>query len=186
MLEIRNLRDLLFSPLQTTQDYEMTDGQTPFLENILDSDWAEMVVGNLLSYLRDSTTVRGPTARKSKSQDALAVVAFIFEDLKKLHPEFKAVNPSNISFGVVIDDLTPKVCLDLKLHYRKLPETIRIKMEKLAFDPTDFPGVEQHAENNGDDDGTTLDDEADEGDPRKKPKKLALTLDISDHAGAVS
>ncbi|KAF9155391.1 hypothetical protein BG015_010041 [Linnemannia schmuckeri] len=107
-----------------------------------------------------------PTARKAKSQDALA--------------------------ARVIGDLAPKICLDLKLYYKKLLEAIRTKMEKLEFDPADFPGVEQHTENNSDcdgitlsDDGTTLDDDADEEDPRKKSKKIVFQLDISDHAGAI-
>ncbi|KAF9150765.1 hypothetical protein BG015_007415 [Linnemannia schmuckeri] len=153
----------------TTQDHEMADGQTPFPEKILDSDWAEIVVGNLLSYvLRHSTTVRGPTALKTTSKDALVEAVLIFEDFKELHREFKAVNQSNIPLGVVIDDSAPKIYLDLKLHYRKLPETIRTKIERLAFDPANLLKAEQHTENNGDDDGTILEDDTDEEDPRKK------------------
>ncbi|KAF9546436.1 hypothetical protein EC957_009785 [Mortierella hygrophila] len=34
----------------------------------------------------------------------------------------------------------------MKLHYRKLPQTIRTKMEKLEFDLTLLPKVEQEAE----------------------------------------
>ncbi|KAF8945772.1 hypothetical protein BGZ47_001972 [Haplosporangium gracile] len=118
MLEMRILRDLFPSPLQTTQGQAMVDKQTPFLEKILDSDWAEMVVGNLLSYvLRDSTSVRGPTTQKFKSQDALAEVMSIFANVKKLHPGSKALNPSDIPLDVVIDDLAPVVCLTMKLHY---------------------------------------------------------------------
>ncbi|KAF9082447.1 hypothetical protein BGX23_012457 [Mortierella sp. AD031] len=136
------------------QGQEPEDGQESFLEKILDSDWAETVVGNLLSYvLRDSTSARGPTAHKSKSQVALAEAVLIFKEFKILYSGFKAVNPSNIPLGVVIDDLAPK-------------------MEKLAFDPADLPEVEQHAEDNGDDDGTTLEDDADEEDPKKKSKKI--------------
>ncbi|KAF9083042.1 hypothetical protein BGX29_003437, partial [Mortierella sp. GBA35] len=155
------------------QGQEPEDGQESFLEKILDSDWAETVVGNLLSYvLRDSTSARGPIAHKSKSQVALAEAVLIFKEFKTLYSGFKAVNPSNIPLGVVIDNLAPKIFLDLKLHYRKLPQTIRTKMEKLAFDPADLPEVEQHAEDNGDDDGTTLEDDADEEDPKKKSKKI--------------
>ncbi|KAF8932755.1 hypothetical protein BGZ58_006833 [Dissophora ornata] len=138
------------------QDREPVDGQGVFLEKIFDSDWAETIVGNLLSYvLRDSTSVRGPTAHKSKSQDALAEAVLIFKEFKKLHPGFQAVNPSNIPLGVVTDDLAPKICLDLKLHYRKLPETLHTKMERLSLDPIGLPEVEQHVEDNGKDDGTT-------------------------------
>lgn len=151
MLEMRILREVLSgSPLTaqdqvtaneqttqyqamdgglTTQDLEANIEPASFLDKILDSDWAELVVGNLLSYvLRDSTSVRGPKARKSKSQDALVEAGLIFETFKNLHPGFKAVNPSNIPLGVVIDDLAPKICLDIKLHYRKLPQTIRAKV----------------------------------------------------------
>ncbi|KAK3814497.1 MAG: hypothetical protein J3R72DRAFT_498322 [Linnemannia gamsii] len=158
----------------------MTGKQTPFLEKILDSDWAEILVGNLLSFvLRDSTSVRGPTAHKSTSQDARAEAMSIFADFKKLHPGVKAVNPSNIPLSVVIDDLAPKICLDMKLHYRKLPQTIRTKMEKLEFDPADLPKVEQDDEDKLGDDSTTPDDnsgdvdeadDADDEDPRKNPR----------------
>ncbi|KAG0353238.1 hypothetical protein BGX24_007307, partial [Mortierella sp. AD032] len=80
---------------------------------------------------------------------------------------------------VVIDDLAPKICLDMKLHYRKLPQTIRTKMEKLEFDPADLPKVEQDDEDKLGDDSTTPDDnsgdideadDADDEDPRKKPR----------------
>ncbi|KAF9134899.1 hypothetical protein BG015_003358 [Linnemannia schmuckeri] len=158
---------------QMTQDRETADGQTPFLKKILGLGWAEMVVGNLLLHLlRDSTIVRGPTTRKSTSQDSLAVAALIFEDFMKLYPGFEAVNPSNIPLGIVIDDLAPKVCLDLKLHDRKLPETIRTKMENLVLDPADLLDIEQHAENNDGADGTTLDDDVNEENPRKKFEKI--------------
>jgi hypothetical protein len=134
MLEMRTLRELFPSSLPTTQGQAMADGRASFLEMILDSDWAEMVVGNLLSYvLRDSTSKQGPTAHKSKSQGALVEAISIFADFKKLHPGFQAVNPSDVPLGVVIDDLAPKICLDLKLHYRKLPQTIRTKVQIAQF-----------------------------------------------------
>lgn len=124
MLEMCILRELLDGPLQVSHE-----GPASILENILDSDWAELVVGNLLSYvLRDSTAVLGPKAQKPKSKDALAEAKLIFEMFKAFHPRFKAVNPSQIPLGIVIDDLAPKICLDIKLHYRKLPETIRTKV----------------------------------------------------------
>jgi hypothetical protein len=66
----------------------MADEWTSSLEMILDSDWAEMVVRNLLSYvLRDSTSNQGPIAHKSKSQRALVEAISIFADFKKLHPD---------------------------------------------------------------------------------------------------
>ncbi|KAK3846473.1 MAG: hypothetical protein J3R72DRAFT_486735 [Linnemannia gamsii] len=184
MLEMRIFRELFPSSLQTTQGQATVNGQTPFLEKILDSDWAEILVGNLLSFvLRDSTSVRGPTAHKSTSQDARAEAMSVFADFKKLHPGVKAVNPSNIPLSIVIDDLAPKICLDMKLHYRKLPQTIRTKMEKLEFDPADLPKVEQDDEDKLGDDSTTPDDnsgdvdeadDADDEDPRKKSKKIVF------------
>ncbi|KAG0364590.1 hypothetical protein BGX24_004542, partial [Mortierella sp. AD032] len=91
MLEMRIFRELFPSPLQTTQSQAMAGKPTLFLEKILDSDWAEILIGNLLSFvLRDSTSVRGPTAHKSTSQDARAEAMSIFADFKKLHPGVKA------------------------------------------------------------------------------------------------
>jgi len=95
----------------------------------MDSDWAEIVIGNLLSFvLRDSTKALGPTANKPKSKEAQAEAVSIFAAFKGFHPGFKAVNPSSIPLGVVIDDLAPKICLAMKLHYRKLPQTIGTKV----------------------------------------------------------
>ncbi|KAG0262830.1 hypothetical protein BGZ95_003949 [Linnemannia exigua] len=188
MLEMRIFRELFPSPLQMTQGEATANEQTPFLEKILDSDWAELVIGNLLSFvLRDSTSIRGPTAHKSMSQDARAEAMSTFADFKFLHPGVKAVNASNIPLSVVIDDLTSKICLAMKLHYRKLPQTIRTKMEKLEFDPADLPKVEQDDEDKPRDDSTTPDDDAgdvnevddaDDEDPREEVE--------SDHAGAFS
>ncbi|KAG9073275.1 hypothetical protein KI688_001067 [Linnemannia hyalina] len=169
MLEMRILGELLSSSPPTS-----------FLEDILDSDWAEIVIGNLLSFvLRDSTKAIGPTANKPKSKEAQAEAVSIFAAFKGFHPGFKAVNPSSIPLGVVIDDLAPKICLAMKLHYKKLPQTIRTKMEKLEFDPALLPKVEQEDEDKPgddgttlDDDGTILDDDADDENPRKKSKKI--------------
>ncbi|KAF9102242.1 hypothetical protein BGX30_009335, partial [Mortierella sp. GBA39] len=91
MLEMRILGELLSSSVPTS-----------FLEDILDSDWAEIVIGNLLSFvLRDSTRLQGgPIARKPKSKEAQAEAVSIFAAFKKFHPGFKAVNPSSIPLGV--------------------------------------------------------------------------------------
>ncbi|KAF8945734.1 hypothetical protein BGZ47_002069 [Haplosporangium gracile] len=98
----------------------------------------------------------------------------IFANFKKLDPGFKALNPSDIPLDVVIDDLAPVVCLAMKLHYRKSPQTIRTKMEKLEFDSADLPKVEQKDEDKLDDNGTTLDDDTDDEDSKKKSKKLVF------------
>ncbi|KAF9147134.1 hypothetical protein BG015_011284 [Linnemannia schmuckeri] len=127
---------------------------------------------------------------KPKSQDALAEAMSIFANFKKLHPRFRALNPSNIPFGVVIDGLAPVLRLAMKLHYRKLPRIIRIKaliaQLKLVFDPANLPKVEQEDEDKPNNDDTTLDDEANDEDPRKKSKKLSFSLNTSEHAGAIS
>ncbi|KAF9537099.1 hypothetical protein EC957_008864 [Mortierella hygrophila] len=118
MLEMRILGELLSSSPPTS-----------FLDDILDSDWAEIVIGNLLSFVfRDSTKALGPTANKPKSKEAQAEAVSIFTAFKMFHPGFKAVNPSSIPLGVVLDDLAPTIYLAMKLHYRKLPQTIRTKL----------------------------------------------------------
>ncbi|GJJ78229.1 hypothetical protein EMPS_10588 [Entomortierella parvispora] len=197
MLEMRILRELLSGSPQTThspaavremaqgtvmsdeqanQNAPATNRSAPFLEKILDSDWAELVVGNLMSYvLRNSTSVRGPKAHKPTSQDALVEARLIFEGFKELYPGFKAVNPSDIPLGVVIDDLAPKICLDIKMHYRKLPKTIRAKMEKLGFDDADLPQTEEDAEDDSNVDAAPPEgDEEDDEDPRQKSKKIVF------------
>ena len=129
MLEMQILRELFPSSPQTIQGQPMTSGQTSFLETILDSAWADRLIGNLLSFvLRDSTSQQGTVANDPKSKDARAKAASIFEDFKKLHPGFKALNPSSIPLGIIIQELAPKICLAMKLHYRKLLQTIRTKV----------------------------------------------------------
>ncbi|KAF9270919.1 hypothetical protein BGZ88_007225, partial [Linnemannia elongata] len=49
MLEMQILRELFPSSRQTIQGQPMTSGQTSFLETILDSAWADRLIGNLLS-----------------------------------------------------------------------------------------------------------------------------------------
>ncbi|KAF9906551.1 hypothetical protein EC991_000493 [Linnemannia zychae] len=179
MLEMRIFRELFPNP----QGEVVTRAQTPFLELILDSDWAETVVGNLLSFvLRNETNLLGPTARNPKRQQAQAEAQSIFDEFKKLHPGFTALNPSKLPLGITIDDLAPKICLAIKLHYRRLPQTIRTKMEKLGFDSTPLPKVEQEDKDTSDDDdttpdddGTTPDDEADDEDVKKKSKKIVFS-----------
>lgn len=129
MLEMQVLRELFASPLPTTQGQAMAGQQEPFLEKILDSAWADRVIGNLLSFvLRDSTSPQGHEATELKSKDARAKAVSIFQDFKKLHPGFKALNPSSMPLAIVIQELAPKICLVMKMHYRKLPQTIRTEV----------------------------------------------------------
>ncbi|KAF9910422.1 hypothetical protein EC991_006689 [Linnemannia zychae] len=176
MLEMRIFRELFPNP----QGQVVASAQTSFLDLILDSDWAETVVGNLLSFvLRNETNLLGPAARNPNRQQAQAEAQSIFDEFKKLLPGFTALNPSKLPLGITIDDLAPKICLAIKLHYRRLPQTIRTKMEKLGFDSTLLPKVEQEDKDTSDDDdttpdddGTTPDDEADDEDVKKKSKKI--------------
>lgn len=122
MLEMQILRELI-SPLQTTQD------PITFLDKILDSAWADRLVGNLLSFvLRNSTRIQGTVASSATAQDAREKAVSIFADFKRLRPNFAALNPSDIPLAIVIQELAPKIILAMKMHYRRLLETIRTRV----------------------------------------------------------
>jgi hypothetical protein len=116
MIEMRILRHLIHK----TGD--------EFLENILDSksDWLERFVQNLLSFvLRDSTDLgSGRRPAKDQAKDAVVEARRTFDEFRAFHVGFQALNPSNLPLSNVISELTPKVCLAIKLHYRKLPATL--------------------------------------------------------------
>ncbi|KAG0284117.1 hypothetical protein BGZ97_008299 [Linnemannia gamsii] len=177
MLEMQILRELI-SPLQTTQD------PITFLDKILDSAWADRLVGNLLSFvLRNSTRIQGTVASSATAQDAREKAVSIFADFKRLRPNFAALNPSDIPLAIVIQELAPKIILAMKMHYRRLLETIRTRMIKLGVDSTQLPDVAQGDESKTDDDGGTQDDIAEEvddvddvdnNDPKKKSQKIVF------------
>ncbi|KAF9943471.1 hypothetical protein BGZ70_005929, partial [Mortierella alpina] len=174
MIEMRILRELLPKSPSPAQSQECSQ-EGSFLEKILDSDWAETLVGNLLSYvLRGSTSAMGPKPKKEMTQDALAQAVLTFEEFKVLHPGLEAINPSKLPLGIVTDDLAPKICLDLKMHFRKLPQTLRAKMKKLSIDPLDLSDEEQPVEENDSVDDTAVEENDDDDDPRKKSKKIVF------------
>ena len=58
--------------------------------------------------------------RKDRVFRAYALAVAIFEQFRALHPSIKALNPDCIPLSEVQQDLVPKICLAIKMHYRKL------------------------------------------------------------------
>ncbi|KAG0027192.1 hypothetical protein BGZ83_005277, partial [Gryganskiella cystojenkinii] len=129
MIEMRTLRDLID---------KKEDG---LLESMLDSksDWLERFTQNLLSFvLRGSTDSQGRPPKKDQAKDAVAEARTTFDTFKALHKGLKALNPSGLPLSNIISELTPKICLAIKLHYRKLPATLCNKLTKLSIDCKDL------------------------------------------------
>lgn len=126
LVEMRILKPLLETKLDQGED----GLDESFLEKILDSEWAERFVQNMLSFvLRNSTAPQGRPPASDKSKDAVAEAISTFNEFKKtLCPGFQALNSSDLALSNIIADLAPKMVLDLKLHYRRLPETLRTKV----------------------------------------------------------
>ncbi|GJJ71752.1 hypothetical protein EMPS_04109 [Entomortierella parvispora] len=173
MMEMRILRHLIDS----TGD--------EFLENVLDSksDWLERFVQNLLSFvLRGSSDMKGGRRPvKDQSKDAVVEAQSTFDEFKAFHPEFEALNPSNLPLSNVIAELTPKICLAIKQHYRKLPTTLCNKLTKLSLDCTELMGVVDDEKTSDaaindaiNEAELSADDEDSDDDPRKASQKMTF------------
>lgn len=129
LIEMRILQPLIETGLNQAED----GPDESFLEKILDSDWAERFVQNLLSFvLRNSIVPQGRPPASDKSKDAVAEAISTFNEFKKtLCPGFKALNSTDLALSNIIAELAPKICLDQKLHYRRIPETLRTKVPSI-------------------------------------------------------
>ncbi|KAI8605997.1 hypothetical protein EDD21DRAFT_427217 [Dissophora ornata] len=136
----------ILQPLLKTGPDQVEDGLgKSFLEKILDSEWAERFLQNLLSFvLRNSTVTQGRPPASDKSKDAVAEAISTFNEFKKtLCPGFKALNPSDLALSNIIAELAPRICLNLKLHFRRMPETLRTKLSRLSIDCDGLPEMDQ-------------------------------------------
>lgn len=126
LIEMRILQPLLKNGLDQAEN----GADESFLEKILDSEWAERFIQNLLSFvLRNATVHLGRLPASDKSKDAVAQAISTFNEFKKtLCPGFKAINSSELALSNIIAELAPKMCLDLKMHYRRMPETLKNKV----------------------------------------------------------
>ncbi|KAF9544268.1 hypothetical protein EC957_012231 [Mortierella hygrophila] len=149
LIEIRILQPLLETGLDQAED---GPGES-FLEKILDSDWAERFVQNILSLvLRNFTVPQGCPPASDTSKDAVAEAISTFNEFKKtLCPGSKALNSTDLALSNIVAELAPKFCLDLKLHCKRMPETLRIKLSKLSIDCDGLPEIYQDDTNAGDD-----------------------------------
>ncbi|KAK3843964.1 MAG: hypothetical protein J3R72DRAFT_419838 [Linnemannia gamsii] len=155
-----------------------------FLEKILDSEWAERFVQNLLSFvLRNSTNPQGRPPASDKSKDAVAKAISTFNEFKNsLCPGFQALNSSDLALSNIIAELAPKMVLDVKMHYRRMPETLRTKLSKLSIDCDGLPEMDQDNTNAGGDAGASggdagaadVDEDVDDEDALKQSKKIVF------------
>ncbi|KAK3820792.1 MAG: hypothetical protein J3R72DRAFT_459524 [Linnemannia gamsii] len=142
MLEFFILRCLLPARIQEDRPQDGHEDDAMFGDDALDlllgKDSAGVIIRNLISFaLRGSTTAHsGRKAEKTESVRAYALAISIFEQFRALHPSIKALNPDHIPLSNIQQDLAPKICLAIKMHYRKLPTTIIDKMKKLGFEPS--------------------------------------------------
>ncbi|KAF8924330.1 hypothetical protein BGZ47_004111, partial [Haplosporangium gracile] len=168
LIEMRILQPLLEPGLDWAED---GPGES-FLEKILDSEWAERFVQNLLSFvLRNSTAPQGRPPTSDKSKDAIVEAISTFNKFKTtLCPGFKALNSSDLALSNIIAELAPKICLDLKLHYRRMPETLRTKLSKLSIDCDGLPKMDQDDTNGPADVDENVND--DDDDALKRSKKI--------------
>ncbi|KAH7044405.1 hypothetical protein BKA57DRAFT_104584 [Linnemannia elongata] len=127
------------------------------LDLLLGKDSGGVTIRNLISFaLRGSaSTQAGRKAEKPDSVHSYTLAISIFEQFQALHPSIKALNPNHIPLSKVQQDLVPKICLAIKMHYRKLPTIIVDKMKKIGFDPSTIPSYdgeeeEEKEEDNGD------------------------------------
>ncbi|KAF9916093.1 hypothetical protein FBU30_001550 [Linnemannia zychae] len=142
LIEMRILRPLL----NTVSENQENGLDMNFLDKILNSDWAERFIQNLMSFvLRNSTASQGRKPSKEESKDAAEEAISTFDEFKRtLCPEFKALNASDLALSNIIAELAPKVSLDLKLHYRRLTETLKTKLlTKLSMDCSGLPTTGQ-------------------------------------------
>ncbi|KAG0328261.1 hypothetical protein BG004_002579, partial [Podila humilis] len=114
-----------------------------FLENILDSEWAERF-------------------RRRH-----------FEEFKEQSPKFDALNSSDLALGSIIRELAPKICLYLKLHFRKLTEILRTKFGQLSMDCDGLPQIGPSAVMGQEGINNKMDTEdVDDDEPLKLSKKV--------------
>ncbi|KAF9915447.1 hypothetical protein FBU30_002003 [Linnemannia zychae] len=110
LIEMRILRPLL----NTVPENQENRLDMDFLDKILNSDWVERSIQNLMSFvLRNSTASQGP------------------------------LNASDLALSNIIAELASKVSLDLKFHYRRLTETLETKLTKLSMDCRGLPTTGQ-------------------------------------------
>ncbi|KAG9068054.1 hypothetical protein KI688_011646 [Linnemannia hyalina] len=175
LIEMRILQPLFEIGLDQAED---GPGES-FLEKILDSEWAERFIQNLLFFaLRNSTVPQGRPPASDKSKDAIAEVISTFNEFKEaLWPGFKALNSSNLALSNIIAELAPKICLDLKLHCRRMPETLRTKLSKLSIDCDGLPEMDQDDTDAGGDAGAAdVGKDVDDDDALKRSKKIIFKL----------
>ncbi|KAG9064049.1 hypothetical protein KI688_003228 [Linnemannia hyalina] len=171
LIEMRILQPLIETGLNQAED----GPDESFLEKILDSDWAERFVQNLLSFvLRNSIVPQGRPPASDKSKDAVAEAISTFNEFKKtLCPGFKALNSTDLALSNIIAELAPKICLDQKLHYRRIPETLRTKLSKLSIDCDGLPEIDQDGTDAGGDAGAAdVNEGVDDDDALKRSKKI--------------
>ena len=136
ILEFFILRRLLPARNQEDRPQDSYEDDAMFGDDALDlmlgKDSAEVIIRNLISFaLRGSTSTQaGRKAERTESVRAYALAVSIFEQFRALHPSIKALNPDHIPLSKVQQDLAPKICLAIKMHYRKLPTTI---IDKVMF-----------------------------------------------------
>ncbi|KAF9079325.1 hypothetical protein BGX23_004378 [Mortierella sp. AD031] len=136
MLEFFILRCLLPARNQEDRPQDSHEDDAMFGDDALDlllgKDSAGVIIRNLISFaLRGSTSAQaGRKAEKTESVCAYALAISIFEQFRALHPSIKALNPDHIPLSNVQQELAPKICLAIKMHYRKLPTTI---VDKVMF-----------------------------------------------------
>ncbi|KAG0356239.1 hypothetical protein BGX24_006449, partial [Mortierella sp. AD032] len=155
MLEFFILRCLLPARIQEDRPQDGHEDDAMFGDDALDlllgKDSAGVIIRSLISFaLRGSTTAQvGWKAEKTESVRAYALAISIFEQFRALHPSIKALNPDHIPLSNIQQDLAPKICLAIKMHYRKLPTTIIDKMKKLGFEPSTSPSYDGEKEEEG-------------------------------------
>jgi hypothetical protein len=123
MLEFFILRCLLPAQNQEDRPQDSHEDDAMFGDNALDlllgKDSAGVIIRNFISFaLRGSTSAQaGRKAEKPESVRAYALAISIFEQFRALHPSIKALNPDHIPLSKVQQDLAPKICLAIKMHY---------------------------------------------------------------------
>ncbi|KAG0074662.1 hypothetical protein BGZ90_010572 [Linnemannia elongata] len=139
-------------------------------------DSGEVIIRNLISFaLRGSASTQ--TGRKAEKPDPVrsyTLAISIFGQFQALHPPIKALNPDHIPLSKVQQDLVPKICLAIKMHYRKLPTIIVDKMEKIGVDPSTIPSYdgEEEEEEKEEDNSDEFRDEEEEA--IKKSDKIVF------------
>ncbi|KAK3844974.1 MAG: hypothetical protein J3R72DRAFT_436641 [Linnemannia gamsii] len=177
MLEFFILRCLLPARIQEDRPQDGHEDDAMFGDDALDlllgKDSAAVIIRNLISFaLRGSTTAQaGRKAEKTESVRAYALAISIFEQFRALHPSIKALNPDHIPLSNIQQDLAPKICLAIKMHYQKLPTII---IDKLGFEPSTIPSYDGENEEEGkeEENGDEFRDEEEE--TTKKADKIVF------------